>query len=343
MLQQKYTMNGLEVDDRISVNGSVHSRALQFELRSNLGILQQPLSERIALIFTKEMASGSRIAGGWRSIHGFPMTMRLITTANSLVFFGSELSQDQTFLEASLAYPEDLMMTAEALRFTPSFLASFVAHYLMRRHEAPTLFVSRIMPVIEQRLRSARLAGSDTDNLLKSIDCIQFFLDANIRKGTQEPWSAQKIAQVLLGVWFASVHQPAMSLFYALEDLCSNPEYIDQLRAEISNGISEGRDIDSLVLLDSFLRESARLNPSDSISVRRKVLQPFIFKDGTSLMPNEVACVPLQAILRDPNIYSNPLEFDAFRFVDEIANTNTQKFTDSSAQFPLWGLGRRTW
>jgi cytochrome P450 len=346
MFQPKYTMNGLEVDDRMSGNGNIHSRALQVELRSHLGVLQYPLSERIAAIFAEEMTSGTPLPGEWRLLQSFPVAKRLITAVNSLAFFGDEVSHDPAFLKAALDYPEDLMVTAEALRFIPTCLASFAAPRLMGRYEASRILVNRLTPLVEQRLRCAYLAETDTDSSSKPLDCIQFFVDASMRKRSKESWSAQKIVQALLGVWFASVHQPSMSLVYALDDLCFHPEYIDLLRDEISTGICEGRDLDSLPLLDSFLKESARLNPSDSISVRRKVLQPFTFGDGTRLMQNDVACIPLQPILRDPNTYQNPLEFDAFRFLRDTTVTgskSTSRFTDSNAQFPLWGLGKRTW
>ena len=83
-----------------------------------------------------------------------------------------------------------------------------------------------------------------------------------------------------LALWFGSVHQLAMvrgslwsiahywprqSFVYALYDLCDHPEYIDQLRMELRQADGESRNyLDGLPFLDSFLKESARLHPSDS-------------------------------------------------------------------------------
>lgn len=45
--------------------------------------------------------------------------------------------------------------------------------------------------------------------------------------------------------------------------------------------VSENKqNIANLPLLNGSLKQSARLNPTDSISVRRKVLQPYIVQDG---------------------------------------------------------------
>jgi cytochrome P450 len=164
--------------------------------------------------------------------------------------------------------------------------------------------------------------------------------------------------QVLLGIWFASVHQPAMCLFYALDDLCLHPGYAVTLREKISQAMQVQEhiskfdttrtckiDLTTLPLLDAFLKESARLHPTDSISVRRKALQPFTLSDGTSLAKGDVACIPLQPALQNPKIYADPLTFNPHRFLkDTMTSTNISssksRFTDVDVAFPIWGLGK---
>ncbi|KAF7931395.1 hypothetical protein EAE99_003866 [Botrytis elliptica] len=272
----------------------------------------------------------------WTQLRSFTVAKKVTVAANSLIFFGEELSNNSEFLSAVLDYPEDLMITAEVLRFMPDSLAPLVAPVLMRNDKASKTLVDHLMLVVEDRLRQAR---SNEKNLgPKPVDCIEFFIDANSLKNE---WSAQKIVQVIMGIWFAVVHQPALSIVYALEDLCEHPEYVGLFRAELAEMLSANEEnLDSLPLLDSFLKESSRLHPSDSISVRRKVLQPFTFSDGTCLLPRDVACIPLQAIMRDSTYYSDSLTFNAFRFIDENRTKNLSKFVDTSSTYPLWGLGK---
>ena len=53
------------------------------------------------------------------------------------------------------------------------------------------------------------------------------------------------------------------ALAYTIFNLCSFPEYIEPLRAELETvGKTEG--LEKCVLLDSFLRESARFSPMDA-------------------------------------------------------------------------------
>ncbi|KAL9596409.1 MAG: hypothetical protein Q9179_004621 [Wetmoreana sp. 5 TL-2023] len=51
------------------------------------------------------------------------------------------------------------------------------------------------------------------------------------------------------------------SVVYGLYDLCKYPDYVAALRDELT--VQEGR-VENLVLMDSFLKESARMCPSDS-------------------------------------------------------------------------------
>ncbi|KAI9368588.1 cytochrome P450 [Aspergillus egyptiacus] len=328
--QFKYTADGLRVDDCMSANGTVHQRALQSELRSHLPALRQPLSECIAKTLTEEIAASKPLQDNWRALPIFPMAKRLVTSANALVFFGTKLSSNPTFLKAALEYPEHLMETAEALRLIPSWLAPFLAPYLMRGHGVLRILLDHLIPTVEHRLH---------DPSPKHVDCIQFLVNAVIHKHQEHQWPAQHIAQVLLGIWFASVHQPAMCLFYALDDLCLHPEYLDPLRNELSHPLTA--DLNTLPFLNAFLKESARLHPTDSISLRRKVLQPFTLSDGTRLATDDIACVPLRPILQDPETYMDPLAFNPYRFVDCETGGSRSKFADADVTYPIWGLGKR--
>ncbi|KAL8804076.1 MAG: hypothetical protein Q9182_002789 [Xanthomendoza sp. 2 TL-2023] len=75
----------------------------------------------------------------------------------------------------------------------------------------------------------------------------------------------------------------------------------------------------------------------NSISVQRKVLKDFTFKDGTHVPAGNVICVPQQAVMRDPKYYDQPDEFLPFRFATKESNDAIQKFTDLKPHFYLWG------
>jgi len=334
-------------------------------LQSHLPDLHVPLSEVIARTFSQQLLSQRKspsLSGSpeYTLLPIFQLAKTVITSANALVFFGHHLSSNAEFLSAAQSYPGDVLATAELLRFTPRFMTPLLAPIFMRNHRASKTLVRYLTPLVEQRLSIKRHAlerGVRDKNGIrkechedggKACDIIQFFVDTTThthqKKSSSAPWSAEKIVQVILGIWFAAVHQPAISIVYALQDLLDHPEYLEPLRRDLSS-ISpySAAGLERLPLLDSFLRESSRLHPSDAISVRRKVLEPFTFSDGAHLRTGDVACVPSQAIMRDPNHYgADSLAFDAFRFVNPDGE-NVSRFTDASPTFPFWGLGKHSW
>lgn len=57
-------------------------------------------------------------------------------------------------------------------------------------------------------------------------------------------------------------------------------------------------------------------------------------------------CVAQRAIMHDSNHYSDPEAFDAFRFARKRPNGKSQessRFTDSKADWLIWGYGNTTW
>lgn len=340
MLQPKYTMYGLEVKDVMSQNGSLHTRVLRVVLTSHLAVLQSSMLEKVRAVMMDEISTSETASDGWTSIRSFCMAKNLIRTANSGVFFGESLSREKRFLTAALQYPDDLLIASEMLRFVPTVVAPLAAPIFMRNRRGSRVMAEYLVPMIQRRLE-ARACAESSDP--KPLDCVQWIIDSNPKK---EPWPPEKIVQAVLGLWFASVHQPAIQLVYTIEALCKHTEYLEPLREEIRQHMGNGESalaFDHMPLLDSFLKESARMYPSDSISVRRKALSTFTFSDGSEVKKGEVACLPLRAMMRDPENYHEATAFDGFRFVNGDGTKNTSKFAEGDRKYPLWGLGRRIW
>ncbi|KAL8847470.1 MAG: hypothetical protein Q9221_007496 [Calogaya cf. arnoldii] len=77
------------------------------------------------------------------------------------------------------------------------------------------------------------------------------------------------------------------------------------------------RGINSLPILDSFIKEAVRVNPLDKMGIRRKALKPYTFSNGGPRVSiGDIACVPSWEIMHDAAKYPNPEMFDGLRFVD---------------------------
>ena len=65
------------------------------------------------------------------------------------------------------------------------------------------------------------------------------------------------------------------TISFAIHDLCLHPEYVEPLRKELQSSQYEAfeKAAQGLSLLDSFIKESARLTPVES-SKHETLLQP---------------------------------------------------------------------
>ncbi|KAH8732405.1 cytochrome P450, partial [Phaeosphaeriaceae sp. PMI808] len=273
--------------------------------------------------------AGSHLAHQWTEVNSFDFATGIVTHANAVIFFGTELASDSAFINVAMRYPNGLFIMAELLRFLLESLRPLAAKALKKKFNSPEILVSDLMPLVQGRMDKVR-AGTNQPHR----DLVQFFIDSGRRKMM---WSAHRIVQVILGVWFASVHQPALTMVSILEGLDAQ---LETLRCIREDGENTATHIDHLSLLDSFLKESARLHLSDSITARGEAIKPFTFNDSTRLEKNDAACIPLEALMQDGRHYADAQHFDAYRHMDKEAGTSRSRFSEPSLNFPLWGLGR---
>lgn len=124
-------------------------------------------------------------------------------------------------------------------------------------------------------------------------DCIQWIMETSPR---QSPWSPSRVVHELMAIWFGSVHALStvsststiisswsssdsgtsarlfltifdfmQTIVFAVHDLCLHPEYVAPLRIELERDYAQfERTSQGLHLLDSFIKESARLTPVEA-------------------------------------------------------------------------------
>jgi cytochrome P450 len=88
------------------------------------------------------------------------------------------------------------------------------------------------------------------------------------------------------------------------------------------------------------------LTPVLEVGMTRLALRPFTFSNGATIPAGTLVTVPRSAIHMDGEIYSNPEQFDGFRFSKlregDIAKTSHQAVT-TSPEYLAFGLGRHAW
>jgi len=135
---------------------------------------------------------------------------------------------------------------------------------------------------------------------------------------------------------------------YLLYRLMANPEYIEPLRQEVEVAIAEEgwtkNGIDKMNKIDSFIRESQRVDGLFTWGVSRLALRPFTFSNGVTIPAGTLVSLPIRPIHVDEDIYPNAEKFDGNRFLklrEESSNmaAKHQMFT-ASTELLSFGYGR---
>ena len=88
--------------------------------------------------------------------------------------------------------------------------------------------------------------------------------------------------------------------------------------------------------------------PAHVVGVSRLTLRPFTFSNGMTIPAGTLVALPLRAIHTDGEIYTNPQEFDGFRFSklrEQEGDSVVAKHqtVSTSAEHLAFGLGRHSW
>ncbi|KAI3319097.1 cytochrome P450 [Xylariaceae sp. AK1471] len=350
MLQPVYTMYGFDWFDRRGTEGVGFVRTLRTLLTNNLPSIMPDLATLIRVNFL-ELYDGSKIINGQKHSPVYPFILKLVILCNSRSFFGKELCNNEPFMLAARNYVEETLICAEVVKLVPKIMSPLIGGVMRRYLKSQQIIFDALLPVAEQRCRERDLANlGHKDSNASQADCIQWIMETAPR---QKPWTGKRVVHELMAIWFGSVHALSTTITFAIQDLCLHPEYNEPLREEL---VCEYADFEKtalgLPLLDSFLKESARLTPVESMSTRRCATKPFELSDGTKLAVGDWACTPVRAIMTSREFYPEPTIFHGFRFVDQnlvhpkvarkfaFLQPNPSKITDASQSWHVWGTGR---
>ncbi|KAK7740437.1 hypothetical protein SLS62_011119 [Diatrype stigma] len=232
MLQPVYTMNGFNWFDRRGVEGVGFVRTLRTLLTNNIPQLLPDLG-----LLTRTR---------WDELLSNKKTIPV---------------KNKEFMSSALGYVEETLLNAEIVKLLPKPLASVVGGVLSRTLNSHKTFFKCLIPIAEQRIQEQdrkRLGHT----VPKHADCIQWIIETAPK---QNPWSAERVIYELMAIWFGSVHILSTTVVYVIHDLCLHPEYVKPLRDELAASYGEFECTGKgLPLLDSFIKESARLTPVES-------------------------------------------------------------------------------
>ncbi|KAF7777858.1 hypothetical protein Agabi119p4_3930 [Agaricus bisporus var. burnettii] len=135
-----------------------------------------------------------------------------------------------------------------------------------------------------------------------------------------------------------------MTLTNALYDLAIHPEYVKLMREEIEAIISEDGwtkfAMQRMRKVDTFLKESQRLNTLEHVGMFRKVMKDYTLSGGTVLPAGTDICFASRYINRDERSFPDGQTFRGFRFTEMNDGDVKYQMVSLSMDFIAFGHGR---
>ncbi|KAJ5751608.1 Cytochrome monooxygenase atmQ [Penicillium odoratum] len=278
-------------------------------------------------------------AADWIQLNCFQLGTHLLLGLITHVLIGTPLCRDPRAIDLFSRYGASVPVSGRRIGYFPRFLRPLVAPYF----EAPRL--SKELDAMLLQLIADRRTSD-----LKEPQTIIDWLCRWIQTDPSGIYGDIHIAQSLVSVVFGSVHSAGTVLASCLYELSRRPEYIEPLHEEVRRALEEHNGwckeaIESMVQVDSFIKECHRHRPIAPVALTRLAKSNHTFSTGLFIPRGTVLHVPNTPHLMDERYYPKSDEFDGFRFYRQGRQTNSPddfKITGSSPANRQFGAGRHT-
>ncbi|CCL98070.1 uncharacterized protein FIBRA_00064 [Fibroporia radiculosa] len=249
--------------------------------------------------------------------------------------------RDPEYLDTVVNFTFNVTRGRFILSFVPSLFKSAVGHMLPWSKRAIRRASVFLKPLIEERKKKLRQLGDDWSD--KPNDLLMWLMDEARKVGEDD----DLVVQSVLMSNFAAIHTSSHSITHALYHLAANPEYVQPLREEAEFIIKEHgwtkAAMGKMRKLDSFMRESQRLNGITSLTVMRQVLQSITLSDGTYIPAGTIISASARSTHDDKQLYDRADEFDPFRFSDMREGDSEglkHQYVTTSPEYVAFGHGK---
>ncbi|KAN0126095.1 cytochrome P450 [Lactarius tabidus] len=327
LLQPEYTLG-------LGVENDCHTDLIRTKLTRNVAVTFQEVRDE--LIRTLDVSIPVH-GDDWVKVPVVETIQHMICAATNRVFVGTPLCRDKDYQALNLNCIIDVVKVAAVLRIFPKPLKPIVARVISNLPSKFRQEMEFIRPLVEERLAKMEEFGEDWDGKPVRLSTP---LDVNVIINAEE--------QNDMPMWLMTIRSTSVTITNALYDLLSNPEYIEPLRHDAETAVAEEgwtkAGIDKMHKIDSFIRESLRINAPGIYSLPRLALRPFTFSNGVTVPAGTLIAIPSSAIPVDREIYPNPENFDGFRFTQlresDGAGVTGHQATSTSAEYLSFGYGR---
>lgn len=323
------------VDDALKINVDSPDHDLLAELlKSHIARNATKISGEVQdeLLASLENVLGNE-SDDWTSIHALGTVNRIMVQTWQRFFVGYPLCRNSEWCSLVAKIHKDAAILSVIRRLVPSWTFPF--------------FVRMVSDLEANIDRATMLLGPTVEACMGEVDEYPApnqqkvdFLARLVRRSTGEDGLLRNLTTRLLGFTIAVASTPSNTFTHALYHLVTNPEAAQALRDEVDSIVQrDGWNIQSVAKMnkiDSFLRESARINGVSSLGFFRQAMRDVSLSDGTFLPKDCFVAVSLPPFHRDSTAHEAPDEFRPFRFSDNPEHS----MTTITTQWLFFGYGK---
>ncbi|KIJ13789.1 hypothetical protein PAXINDRAFT_80392 [Paxillus involutus ATCC 200175] len=311
---------------------------IRSQLTRNLATLYPDIRDEVVTAFEETL---DLRGNEWKSVPALQTVQQVVGRTSNRIFVGLPLCRDPDWIDLNIQFTLDVVKGGVIIKLFPKFLAPLVARFMTNVPASARRGMKHLGPIIEERRKHLEEYGKDWAD--KPNDFLSWLMDHPEASKS----SIKDLTLRILAVNFAAIHVGVYSFTQALYHLAANPQYMQPLREEVESivekdGWSKGA-LAKMRKVDSFLKESQRMEGIDAVGMTRKVMKEFTFSDGTVLPKGTLVTIASQATYLDNGVYENAEMFDPFRFSnmrDEEGNGAKHSFVSTSPEYLPFGHGR---
>ncbi|KAK7440639.1 hypothetical protein VKT23_016987 [Stygiomarasmius scandens] len=326
-----------------------HIPAIKTSLNQNLFAILPELVDEIALSFTEIV--GKRMVENieWVPFDGLNTISRIVCRASTRVFLGPLLARNEEYCQLAREFTNDTLNIGPVMKFLiPGFLRPMFGRIYRSVYGHHRRMVRFLQPIIEERR-----IPTPPSKPIPPNDMLSWLMSTS---EDRQHRSVESLAMRMLNVNFVALHTTTKTLTHAVYHLASQPNYIHILRAEVEQYLGADTTqwnkerLGRCAKMDSFFRETLRLNGMGAIWMPRRAMADFSFADGTKVSAGNFLATAATVIHEDDSVYAQPRTFDGLRFygmrflkentVDESSDDWMFRSTGTSESYLSFGGGR---
>ena len=238
--------------------GPWSGKALRVGIHQNLGDITRQLDCQTSEYFRTHLTQDPSSP---QSINLVEFFVPAIGTVNNLILVDERLSSDPEWVTQTCKFATNRYKAADDVRAYPPYLASVIAPLLssVRQMKASKEMVrERLAPLYNDLKARELLDSGEREKRRKGAFGYEWLWG-----GAPKDVTINDFADTMMRTLIASIHTTVKTTSIALIDLLSQPSYLQELREEAAaaTGPDGQVDVDQLVRMDCFLKESQRLQP----------------------------------------------------------------------------------